>query len=355
MTEWFAAVGNIERSNKFREEDNHKVDRLEVLFQAFGLPYERPDILPARALTDCTPEFGQILETRGDELCAIRLVPSRADLPKIRERGLSIRHCYENWFKAQTINPDDYTAYICPHTNELLWSLILVVTEKGVVGEIVRGSHAQLTHGDTKEKLFQFSFDWRKWHWSDLDAEVAREVQRFVGMLRVTDLALQANLKSELSAEFFHGYLGGYFEATVWPSGQMYAIDYNRLLPELMAGKAPTVTPSERSAADLIVGACAQPGVARGPIRLVTPENLETVVFDPGDILVCDNTDVRFVSLMKRAGAIVTNRGGILSHAAIVARELGKPCVIGTKIATQVLLAGQMVEVDAAAGLVRLI
>ncbi len=83
MTEWFAAIGNVDRSNKFREEDNRKVDRLEVLFQAFGLLYERPVILPAKVLTDSTLVWQELLAVRGDELCAIRLVPNRPELPKI--------------------------------------------------------------------------------------------------------------------------------------------------------------------------------------------------------------------------------------------------------------------------------
>ena len=56
---------------------------------------------------------------------------------------------------------------------------------------------------------------------------------------------------------------------------------------------------------------------------------------------------------MKRTAAFVTDAGGITSHAAIVSRELGKPCVIGTKIATKVLKDGDEVEVDAEKGVVR--
>ncbi|HYC34168.1 MAG TPA: PEP-utilizing enzyme, partial [Candidatus Paceibacterota bacterium] len=70
-------------------------------------------------------------------------------------------------------------------------------------------------------------------------------------------------------------------------------------------------------------------------------------------ILVTDNTDVRFLPLMKKAAAIVTDRGGILSHAAIVARELKKPCIVGTKVATKILKDEDLVEVDAQKGVVR--
>lgn len=64
-------------------------------------------------------------------------------------------------------------------------------------------------------------------------------------------------------------------------------------------------------------------------------------------------TNPDLVTAMKIAGAIVTDLGGITSHAAIVSRELNIPCVIGTKIATKVFKDGDMVEVDANRGDVR--
>jgi pyruvate,water dikinase len=62
-----------------------------------------------------------------------------------------------------------------------------------------------------------------------------------------------------------------------------------------------------------------------------------------------------FLPAMQRAAAFVTDEGGIMCHAAIVARELKKTCIIGTKIATQVLHNGDLVEVDAEEGVVRII
>lgn len=64
-------------------------------------------------------------------------------------------------------------------------------------------------------------------------------------------------------------------------------------------------------------------------------------------------TSPEYVPAMKRSGAVITDEGGLLSHAAIVARELGKPCIVGTKIATKVLKDGDLVEVDANKGVVR--
>lgn len=74
-----------------------------------------------------------------------------------------------------------------------------------------------------------------------------------------------------------------------------------------------------------------------------------------GDILVANETTPDYVIGMKIAGAIITNQGGITSHAAITSREMKIPCIIGTKIATKVLKDGDLVEVDADRGVVKII
>jgi pyruvate,water dikinase len=76
------------------------------------------------------------------------------------------------------------------------------------------------------------------------------------------------------------------------------------------------------------------------------------VDFPDGGILVCEVTTPEYVPLLQKAGAIVTDQGGILSHAAIVARELHKPCIVGTGDATKKLRNNDTVSVDADAGTV---
>ncbi|MDP3964620.1 MAG: PEP-utilizing enzyme [bacterium] len=79
----------------------------------------------------------------------------------------------------------------------------------------------------------------------------------------------------------------------------------------------------------------------------------EVKKFQKGNILVAPQTDPDFLPAIKKARAIIIDEGGVLSHAAIVAREFKIPCVIGTKIATEVLKDGDRVEVDATKGIVR--
>lgn len=74
-----------------------------------------------------------------------------------------------------------------------------------------------------------------------------------------------------------------------------------------------------------------------------------------GDILVLPVTDARLVGVYEKAAAVVTDIGGMLSHAAIVARELAIPCIVGTKNASKVLKTGDMVEIDADKGIVRIL
>lgn len=78
-------------------------------------------------------------------------------------------------------------------------------------------------------------------------------------------------------------------------------------------------------------------------------------IFHQGDILVTGMTRPEYIHLAKKSAGIITDAGGILSHAAITARELKIPCIIGTKHATKILKDGDVVQVDAENGVVRIL
>jgi pyruvate,water dikinase len=109
---------------------------------------------------------------------------------------------------------------------------------------------------------------------------------------------------------------------------------------------------AKSSAKALVTGRCASKGKATGIVHIVTPDKLETTKLPKDAVLVCTMTTPDYLPLMKQAVAIVTDLGGILSHAAIVARELKIPCITGAKNATTVLKNGQEVVVDATQGTV---
>jgi pyruvate,water dikinase len=98
----------------------------------------------------------------------------------------------------------------------------------------------------------------------------------------------------------------------------------------------------------LLSGEKASPGIASGPARIVRASQIDQV--KTGDVLVAEMTTPDFVPAMKRAVAIVTDRGGRTAHAAIVSRELGIPCVVGAEKATSTLKNGQIITVDGSHG-----
>ena len=105
----------------------------------------------------------------------------------------------------------------------------------------------------------------------------------------------------------------------------------------------------KHSALPLVVGRAVTQKVGVGPVRIVLdPAQMHEV--QPGDVLVADMTDPNWEPVMKRAAALVTNRGGRTCHAAIIARELGIPAIVGSVNATDLLREGEIVTVSCAEG-----
>lgn len=104
----------------------------------------------------------------------------------------------------------------------------------------------------------------------------------------------------------------------------------------------------------IISGSAASAGIHTGVVKVVSGHE-EFAKVSPGNVLVCRTTTPTWTTLFSVVGAIVTDAGGILSHAATVAREYRVPCVVGTKVATSRLVDGDTVTVNGAEGTVTLV
>lgn len=104
-----------------------------------------------------------------------------------------------------------------------------------------------------------------------------------------------------------------------------------------------------------VKGIVASRGTYRGVVRIIFDAKKDAGKFNNGDILVTSMTRPEFLPLMSKAGAFITDEGGISCHAAIVAREMKKPCIIATKNATRILKDGDIVEVNANEGIIKII
>jgi len=119
--------------------------------------------------------------------------------------------------------------------------------------------------------------------------------------------------------------------------------------PEIEAPK-PAVVTTERTI--ILKGLPASPGTYAGPAKVAMTTKDANQLMTNGDILVTKMTNPDWAPFMKIAGAIITDEGGMTCHAAIVSREMGIPCIVGTKEATKVLITGNQYTVDAKAGII---
>lgn len=110
----------------------------------------------------------------------------------------------------------------------------------------------------------------------------------------------------------------------------------------------------ENNSSKFLRGQVAFPGRVKGVVRVINHKE-EIDKFEEGDILVSSFTDPTLMFAIKKCGGIITDVGGMTCHAAIVSRELKKPCIIGTKVATSILKNGDEVEMDANQGIVKII
>lgn len=117
---------------------------------------------------------------------------------------------------------------------------------------------------------------------------------------------------------------------------------------------------SAEEAKQEIKGIVANRGIVTGPVKIITYgyNDFDTLhqkiaAMNEGDVLVAETTSPELIVACHKAAAIVTNQGGLLSHAAIISRELRIPCIVGTGDATELLRDGETVEVDANSGVVR--
>ncbi len=349
LSEWFERIAHKD-SEKLRQEDNDKRDRLELLNEIIELPFDKQVKFKATDLSNKTPEFLKYLDEHGKELCALRLIPNDPKLPKLRTRGDTVLDSFK-WFAEQKINYEDYRAEFIPHSEPQLWSTIFIVTLGGIFGEITRGGHYQLTQGFYDEgEPISFYYDFKHWTISHSDPKIEEYLKGVISKIKVLDIKDREVLVEKLDVKFSNYYLQGYFETVDTKDFGLWFVDYNRILSEMYSGFIPQNQPIE---GNFLSGKVGSSGKAIGKVKIILSKNLNGQILGGNEILVTDMTTPNFLPLMKLASAIITDFGGILSHAAIVARELKIPCITSTKNATEVLKDGDLIEVDADLGIIK--
>src|SRR3989338_8439888 len=193
---------------------------------------------------------------------------------------------------------------------------------------------------------------------------VFRDIENFMEAIAET-IAKKAIYKKEQIFSTTKDELQKYFQTKFLPDKKMLTIRYSRSAILFDRGRYQVFAGDKvdkiekillpQNKTNIIKGSVAYKGKATGLVKVVIDPKKSGNSFKEGEILVTGMTRPEFLPMMKKAAAFITDAGGILSHAAIVARELKKPCIIGTHIATRILKNGDLVEVDADKGIIKIL
>jgi len=123
---------------------------------------------------------------------------------------------------------------------------------------------------------------------------------------------------------------------------------------EDVVGGVKTIVSVKETEGTFLKGICASSGVVSGVVKIILDKE-DIVKVDPGDIMVAVGTDFDLLEIMNLSSGIITEEGGLLSHASVVSRELKKPCLIGVANATKLLSDGDRITLDAAEGVITIL
>jgi phosphohistidine swiveling domain-containing protein len=351
LSEWIIQ-SNISNGDSMIVEDSTKRKRLSSLNDLIGLPIVKNSTFLYNDIIAPSESFAAFLENAGDHNYALRAASmTNKTLPVLRNRKLKVNELI-NWLKTQDINFDDYKYDFELHIDPQI-ATIFIVEDNRVIGECATGSLLQLNkgvHDDTKSIYFEYDF--RNWRMSEHIDNIINFLQESLELIRLRNEDKQALLDNGFIDSLNTSYLRGYFEVINSDDSGTVFVDFNRLLKDNLTGielfKNDTLTNNA-----LIKGNIGCSGKVVGKAKVILDHEVGDNVVNNDEILVCHFTSPDFLPLITASIGVITDIGGILSHAAIVCRELKKPCLIGTKVATQRIKTGDFIEVNAFDGYVR--
>lgn len=336
-------------------EDLTRSERLEKLNELIGLPILGTSRFDGSEIQHESGRFKSFRQYAKGPY-AVRAVQKSDETRVVRNRNLPLNELLV-WLGQTIGNLSGYWLEFSPHVpNE--WACIFIITDGGVVGEVTQGSLRQLTQGDhVNSTPGSYTYDFHEWSVVPDDDEYARVAKSTLSCVEVQDDATRQQLTRELGASFAGArYLMGYFEAIVGPSDEIRFIDFNMTLGlQVDEEHWALLRRQQKESGGHIRGLTASKGRVRGRARVIMhPENDPLDVGD-GEIVVCVEPTPEMVPLLVHAGGLIADRGGVLSHAAIVCRELEIPCIVATHTATESIRDGVMLDVDADSGVVNLL
>lgn len=340
---------SLQQWGKLIEKTFHKTLRIEerkdrefiyTLIQEFNLPHER--FRAFKLANELYQE--QFLEAIGDLGLPYWISAS----PKIgvkdlgRLSKLNIDSAEEGWnFLKSLPRPEDYKIIIMQYPKDLEFKGTAIVSKSlnGIVDFVLGDQHVKLTAGLTISDPMLFS---------------SQEIFRYSTTVekKYQDLLYSYVSQRPGHYEFQYGLLNKEKGLSFFDYNDELAYeDIDSLFQDLLVYYQNSGEDND----NVLRGLPASLGRAKGKCRIVLSSNPGAIsLIREGDVLVTDTTNPDMTPIMRKVSAIVTDLGGVTSHAAIVCRELKIPCIVGTRKATSLLKEGQILEVDAFKGTIKI-
>lgn len=295
-------------------EDRRKYDRLEILSLLTGIKCN----IPIYKLKTADVLLNKI-NINFNGRCGWRLVPTKTNFPKLRTRGKTMS-ANSKWLKEEKVDPNIYPLIeIIPQHNQIINSGIFVIDEQKIFGEIVPGDLWQLIYGTTPTNLsIHFLYDFKKWTFSKNDKFVEKIIKNLVKQLKIEKKEVKIKIKKQLNGQLnSSGFIKGYYEFRAWKD-KILLVDYDRILYKLFNNHL-------LSNKLYLKGTCISEGKSTGKIKIINNPKKQTV--SNSDIIVCQIITIDYLPLIKKSAGVIIKQGGMLSHAAIILREIKKPCL----------------------------
>lgn len=305
----------------FREADISKRERLDFLQKHIWLPYQKPHTFTYEDVMHDSDEYKEYVSTYRWKI-AVRFASSNSKNKKYRTRGIALQNL-PTWLGGQWVHDTKtYSVQIRPHFDKCDFSATFFVGENNIYWEYVQGGHHILTQGfyDTNQRPIFFSFDFDKLHVSRNNVNVKYQIEKMFECISVKEIDVKKTLQSKW-VKFSNNYIQGYFEVISYPNQWITFNDWNTLLKDMLDIKQHINT------CDMWWTVVCWDWILHGEVVIVN--DLDAIPETKDKILVCTMTSPEYLPLMKQAKAIITQRGWVLSHAAIVCRELRLPCIVG--------------------------
>lgn len=339
MSEW---LSTSTRREELVLEDGTKRTRLATLRDLMAVPSVVNRVFPYSALLEAAPEVLAFSSSAGSLPYALRLNPIGNGEVQ-RQRGRPVSELIA-WALSLDIDQNDYVCDFERHVDSVS-SAVFVCNASGVWGEAHHGPLLELNRGGSSTDIDAFCIGW-----GSVATGLPSLVSRAIEKLAVSNPLLREVVEREVGAEFHEGYLLGYFEVISDSADELWFVDYNRLLID----ECPWAGGAVSEAGDeVLTGRTGSRGRARGVV-VHSESVIEAPPQRPG-VLVAHATRPELLPAMARSAGVVTEVGGVLSHAAIACRELGIPCLVGVADAMSRLPVGRSIELDADAGTVRVL